>query len=188
MQKIATSEQVSTLYKEERGQFDFTYIFDTYYKRLYNFNYYRTHQQVVAEDLTSATFEKAFSKISSFDESKSSFEVWLFTIARNVLNDFFRSQKRHPWDSLDTVFEMISGEPSLETHVIQNEEKEKLLEAVKKLKDKDRRLIAYKYGAGLKNKEIAVLTGMKEKTVGTNLYRILKRMRKDLEEVSYETK
>ena len=171
---------------EETDRLDFEAIFEAFYTRIYNFNYYRIQKQAVAEDLTSITFEKAFIKIHTFDSKKSSLEVWLFAIARNVLKDYFRSQKRHPLESLDQVFETIVGDSSLEAHVIANEQKEKLLFAVRKLKDKERALIAYKYGAGLKNKEIAVLTGMKEKTVSANLCRILKKMRSDLQEESYE--
>lgn len=186
MPELAMIPKSNIARSDENEQIDFETIFETFYKRIYNFNYYRTQRQVVAEDLTSMTFEKAFIKINTFDSKKSSFEVWLFAIARNVLNDYFRSQKRHPWESLDQVFETIAGEPSLETYIIANEEKEKLVLAMRRLKDKERVLIAYKYGAGLKNKEIAALTGIKEKTISTNLCRILKKMRADLQEASYE--
>ena len=186
MRELAIEQNVVPHHDEEERTMDFTYIFNTYYKRIYNFQYYRTHNQVVAEDLCSMTFEKAFINFKKYNKEKANFEVWLFTIARNVSNDYFRHQKRHPWDSLEQVFEKIANESTLEAQIIHNEEKESLLQAVRRLKDKERALIAYKYGAGLKNKEIAALVGMKEKTVGTSLCRILKKMRSELQEASYE--
>ena len=186
MQEFAIKLESIKQNNERYEQIDFANVFESFYKRIYNFNYYRVQNQMIAEDLTSTTFEKAFEKIYTFDSHRSSLEVWLFAIARNVLNDYFRSQKRHPLESLDKVFETISGDPSLEAYVIANEQKEALLLAVRKLKDKERALIAYKYGAGLKNKEIAAIPGIKEKTIGTNLCRILKKIRVYLQEESYE--
>ena len=160
---------------------DFTYIFETYYKRIYNYYYYRVQNQQIAEDLASQLFEKAMTKISSYESSKGNFEVWLFAIARNILNDYFRSQKKYPWSSLDSVLEMISEESNLEQMIFQAEETKVLLDMIKTLKEKERNIIAYKFGADLKNKEIAELLGIGEKNVSVILYRTLKRLKLKLE-------
>lgn len=65
----------------------FTLIFETYYKRIYNYIHYRVNCHFTAEDLTSQVFEKTMNKINTYSPSKSPFEVWLFAIARNVVND-----------------------------------------------------------------------------------------------------
>lgn len=171
---------------QQQVTIDLTYIFNTYYKRVYNYNYYRTHNQAVAEDLTSITFEKVLSHIQSYKPEKAEFEVWLFTIARNVINDYFRKQKKYPWDSDEMVFETISNGESLDNYVIANEEKTYLVEAIKKLKDRERTLVAYKYGAGLMNKEIANIMGMKEKTISVILYRTLQKLKRELEVEMYD--
>ena len=160
---------------------DFTYIFETYYKRIYNYYYYRVQNQQIAEDLASQLFEKAMTKISSYESSKGNFEVWLFAIARNILNDYFRSQKKYPWSSLDSVLEMISEESNLEQMIFQAEETKVLLDMIKTLKEKERNIIAYKFGADLKNKEIAELLGIGEKNVSVILYRTLKKLKLKLE-------
>jgi len=92
---------------EER---DFEYIFETYYKRVYNYIYYRINCKCSAEDLTSQVFEKVMIKIDTYSEKKSAFETWLFSIARNIVNDYFRSLKRHKFFSLDSIKELISME------------------------------------------------------------------------------
>lgn len=166
--------------KNEEG-LDFTYIFEAYYKRIYNYYYYRVQNQHIAEDLTSQLFEKAMTKISSYESSKGNFEVWLFAIARNILNDYFRSQKKYPWSSLDSVLEMISEESEPEQMMFQAEETKVLLDMVKILKEKERNIIAYKFGADLKNKEIAELLGISEKNVSVILCRTLKKLKLKLE-------
>lgn len=182
MQELALGARFDQQEEIIDPKIEFEQIYDQYYKRVYNFNYYRTKNQGVTEDLTSLVFEKVITKINTYDKNKSSFEVWLFAIARNNLNDYFRRQKRYPWESLDNVIEMSSNEYSPESKVIEDEEKIQLLKAVDKLKEKEKTIIAYKYGAGLKNKEIASLMKMKEKTIATRLYRILQKIRRNLEE------
>ena len=45
------------------------------------------------------------------------------------------------------------------------------------LPDRERELLALKYGSGLTNREIAGLTGVSESNIGTILYRTLRRLR-----------
>lgn len=149
---------------------------------MYNYYYYRVQNQHIAEDLTSQLFEKAMTKITSYSNEKGNFEVWLFAIARNVMNDYFRSQKKYPWTSIDHVIESICTESNPEQIIFQAEETKVLLELVKELKEKERNIIAYRFGANLKNKEIAELLGLGEKNVSVILSRTLKKLKMKLEE------
>lgn len=178
MQQAVVIECINS--KKEEG-LDFTYIFESYYKRIYNYYYYRIQNQYIAEDLTSQLFEKVITKISGYEKHKGNFEVWLFAIARNVLNDYFRGQKKHLWSSLDSVLEMISEESGPEQKVFEAEETKVLLEMINQLKEKERNIIAYKFGADLKNKEIAELLGISEKNVSVILCRTLKKLKLRLE-------
>ena len=47
-----------------------------------------------AEDLVSQVFEKVYSKLHTFDEGKASLSTWIYTITRNTVTDYFRSQRR----------------------------------------------------------------------------------------------
>lgn len=178
MQQAVVIEYVNS---KKEGSLDFTYIFETYYKRIYNYYYYRVQNQYISEDLTSQLFEKVMTKISSYESDKGHFEVWLFAIARNVLNDYFRSQKKYPWSSLDSVLETITEEANPEQMICQAEETRRLLEMIKTLREKERNIIAYKFGAHLKNKEIAELLGISEKNVSVILCRTLKKLKWQLE-------
>ena len=48
--------------------------------------------------------------------------------------------------------------------------------------DRDREVIALKFGAGLNNREIARVTGISESNVGTLLYRAVGRLRKEMQQ------
>jgi RNA polymerase sigma-70 factor (ECF subfamily) len=65
---------------------DWDALYTDHVGRVYNFFRYRVGETATAEDLTAATFEKAWSKRMQFRGDPESFTAWLFTIARNVAN------------------------------------------------------------------------------------------------------
>ena len=166
---------------------DFEQLFHLYYSRLYNFFFYRVQNQHLAEDLTSQTFERLMYKRSTLSAEKGKFEVWLFAIARNILNDYFRRQKKYPWTSIEQVADSLASQITVEQDVIFQEDIGQMLELVKGLKEKERNIIAYKFGAQLKNREIGEILNLSEKNVSVMLHRTLKKLKETLEEgVVYE--
>jgi len=160
---------------------DFTYIFETYYKRVYNYIYYRVNCHHTAEDLVSQVFEKVMLKIDTYSKDKSPFEVWLFAIARNTINDYFRSSKKHKFLSIDTIKELVSKKKTPEDIVEIYETNDELLKALKILDIREQNIVALKFGAELKNVEIAEMLNLTESNVGVILYRTVKRLKKELE-------
>src|SRR5438128_12156296 len=63
--------------------------------RIYNFFRYRVGDGVVAEDLTSVTFEKAWQGRHRYRRDLGAFTTWLLAIARNVATDHFRRARHH---------------------------------------------------------------------------------------------
>jgi RNA polymerase sigma factor, sigma-70 family len=184
----------TTLFKQEKsteskdkltvGEFD--EIFDQYYKRVYKYICYRTDDRNAAEDLCSQVFERVINKYHTFSSEKSSFEVWLFAIARNIVTDYHRSGKSRILLSLDNILDMISPNSAPDEKIMEKDRNEKLLTAMGKLSEKERNIVAMKYAAGLKNSEIAALFGISDSNVGVVLYRSLKKLQKLLDLGGYE--
>ncbi len=171
--KIGCSEEI---YKEQ-----FTYIFEHYYKRVYNYVYYRVNSHHTAEDLTSQVFEKIMSKINTYSEEKLKFDVWLFAIARNIVNDYFRSLKKNRLFFIDTMKELISKEKNPEEVVVIGERNDKLSKALNTLNINERNIVGLKFGANLKNKEIAKIVEITESNVGVILHRVMKKLKNEIE-------
>lgn len=151
--------------------------------RVYNFFRYRVGDGPVAEDLTAATFEKAWRSRKRFRNDRGAFSTWLFTIARNVAIDHFRCH------SQEVPLEELSGmpDPCLVEEVVQRgNDAGRLRSLIARLPAREQELIALKYGAGLTNRAIARLTGLSESNVGTILYRVVCRLRSEWEEVADE--
>ena len=58
-------------------------IYDRYQRSIFRYLYYRVGDQQTAEDLTSEVFLRMIEKISLYQEQRTSFQAWLFQIARN---------------------------------------------------------------------------------------------------------
>jgi RNA polymerase sigma-70 factor, ECF subfamily len=142
--------------------------------RIYNFIRYRVGDGAVAEDLTAITFEKAWRRRHQYRRDLASFSTWLFTIARNVANDHFR--QRRPHLSLDEAAS-VPDQRDLEEDVIRQSDCSRLSRLLTTLPDRERELLALKYGSGLNNREIAALTGLSESNIGTILHRTIKNLR-----------
>jgi RNA polymerase sigma-70 factor (ECF subfamily) len=142
--------------------------------RIYNFFRYRVGHGPEAEDLTSITFEKAWRARGRYRRDLAGFTTWLLSIARNVAVDHYRSRRQHaPLEAASTV--AAPGTPEDEAERRSN--MARLSELIGRLHDRERELLALKYGAGITNRSIARLTGLSESNVGTILHRAVESLR-----------
>jgi RNA polymerase sigma-70 factor (ECF subfamily) len=159
-------------------------IFETHYKRVYNFVAYRVSNHYDVEDMVSAVFEKVIAKYHKYDERRAPMEAWIISIAKNVVNDYFRRKKMKEFLSLDFIRDIAAsagngGQP--EEILMAHEENAALMKALNTLTDKERTIIAMKFAAGLKNTDIAALMSLSETNVGIIIHRCMKKMRGQLE-------
>jgi RNA polymerase sigma-70 factor, ECF subfamily len=158
----------------------FASAYDEYVWEVYGFFGYRLRSREEAEDLTQATFERAFKAWHRFDPERASAKTWLLAIARNLLIDHYRKPSSTPNVPLDdeegsepAAEELDPGEslgldPDLEA-------------ALATLRPRERELIALRFGGDLNGPEIAELTGLTLANVQQILSRALRRMRAELE-------
>ena len=159
----------------------FAAIYDHYFPRIYAYVRYRVRDADLAEDITAQIFERVLANLGKFDAEQAPFAVWLFTIARNRVSDHHRTQQRRRWLPLDLVRGRAGADPAPEEIVVRDETREALLAAMTRLRERERDILALKFGAELTNRRIAALTGLSESNVGVILYRTVRRLRADLD-------
>ena len=160
------------------GEMDWEAAYREYLPRVYNFFRYRVSDRSLAEDMTAVVFEKAWRGRLRFRRDLSAFSTWLFTIARNVATDHFRLKRQEV--PLEAVREQ-EDPVSLEETVQRRQDFAQLSAVLSQLPAREREVIAFKYGAGLNNREIARLTRLSESNVGTILNRTVEKLRNELE-------
>ncbi len=158
----------------------FAAVYDHYYPRVYTYIRYRVSELEAAQDLTARVFERVLDKIGDYRAERAPFGAWLFTIARNVVNDHLRSQKRHPSLPLDDL-ELASPEPCPEEAVMRSQTLAGLLAALAGLSEREREIVALRFAAGLTNRRIAEMMGLSEKNVSVILYRAMQRLREQVQ-------
>jgi RNA polymerase sigma-70 factor (ECF subfamily) len=144
--------------------------------RVYNFFRYRLKDTAAAEDLTSQTFEKAWRARHRYQRDVAGFATWLLAIARNVAIDHRRSHREHA--PLEQAAEVAAAGTPEETQA-QASDRERLAALVECLPERERELLALKYGAGATNRAIADITGLSESNVGTIIHRAVQTLRRD---------
>jgi RNA polymerase sigma-70 factor (ECF subfamily) len=155
----------------------FEEFYDKWFSRIYNYSRYRTLSVQDADELTALIFEKLFSKFNSFDSSRGNIEVWTFTLARNVVNDFYRRKKIRSFFSLSDSEETIAA-PENSTGTLEKEEDKRLiLNALSRIDERSREIISLKYWQNLNNRQIAQITAVSETNVGTILARAVKKLK-----------
>jgi RNA polymerase sigma-70 factor (ECF subfamily) len=144
--------------------------------RVYNFFRYQLRNDAVAEDLTSQTFEKAWRARDRYRRDLAGFATWLLSIARNVAIDHHRSHREHA--PLDEAAEACDPASPEEDHALR-QDRARLAALLGQLADRERELLALKYGAGATNRAIAKITGLSESNVGTIIHRAVETLRRE---------
>lgn len=153
----------------------FALIYDTFIKKIYDFIFYKTMHQQLAEDLTSQTFLKAWKKISQFQ--KGNFSAWLYTIARNIVVDHYRSQKEilaveDFWD--------LKADDDVLGEVEERLKIEKLQQGLARLKSSEREILMLRLWQDLPFKEIAVILGKNEGAAKMSFARAMESLKKEM--------
>jgi RNA polymerase sigma-70 factor (ECF subfamily) len=143
--------------------------------RVFNFFRYRLGDIQDVEDLTAHTFEKAWRARHRYRRDLAGFSTWLLSIARNVAVDHLRARRQHlPLEAAESVATR-AGTP--EDGAVRGSDEQRLAALLTILSDRERELVAMKYGAGMTNRAIARATGLSETNVGTILHRAVQTLR-----------
>ena len=129
------------------------------------------------EDLTIATFSKAFDKLDSYDDSFA-FSTWIQTIASNTLIDFFRKKDQktisidqqkedEDTDNIDVVDNSLDPE----NHLIRKQKNKHITGMVHRLKPHYRELIILRYLDEMSYAEISKKLNMPLGSVKAKLFR-----------------
>ena len=142
---------------------------------------YRVDSAEVAEELTSAAFLRALERIQSFDRSRGDMRQWIFAIARHLVTDHLRAQRRWVVVPLDWLGHALVTDPTPEQAAARSEIQDRLVTAIGRLQRRHRDLLGMRFGAELTNREIAAVTGLKEGHVAVLIQRALARLKAGLE-------
>ena len=157
---------------------DWATVYEELLPKVYHYFSLRIGDRLEAEDLTAATFERAWRDRERYRNDIGTFTNWLFGIAHHVAVAHFRKNKRG-----QAIPDSETAEISrpTEEHAARQEEFEQLASLLASLPAREREVFSLKYGAQFTNRAIAKITGLTESNVGTILHRIVTHLRERME-------
>lgn len=141
----------------------FARLYDAYVERVSRYIYFRVSDASDMEDLVSQVFLKAWENLDRYRAGGSPFIAWLFTIARNLVIDHYRTKKNTlPLEeaiALPSDIEM--PDDTAQTHF----DLEAMRDGLQALSADQQQALVLKYIAGLPNESIAKIMNKQEGTI-----------------------
>lgn len=165
----------------------FAPLYEQYFDSIFTYIYRQTDDEELAADLCSQTFLKALSNLHRFEYRGIPVSAWLYRIATNEVNKYYRRKKRTPVFSLEEVRLKELLEPSADTwdeDLIQ-----RMLVYLKELPTELIRVLELRFFENRDFKEIAYILGITESGAKMRTYRALDRLRRKFNlKIKYDAK
>lgn len=169
------SELKLALLAKDGDQAAFSALYNEHIRKIYDFIYFKTLNKETAEDLTSQVFLKVLKHISNFKSDN--FSAWLYTIARNTVIDYYRSDKNYK--NIEDCWDLANSgdlEAVADTELLMD----KVRAAMKKLSAADRELLTMRLWSDMTFKEIANSLQKKEPAIKMAFSRALQKLKGEI--------
>jgi RNA polymerase sigma-70 factor (ECF subfamily) len=155
--------------------------YNTDMESLFGYLFYQTQDRDLAEELTASTCLRALERLDQFDPDRGRLKDWTFGIARNFLRDHRRKQSRQPAHiDISDAAEYLTTDEGFELDYEQREAFLEVLSHVDRLNEREREIIALRYGAGLSNAEIAPMLKITSNHVAVTLGRAIAKLKEQI--------
>jgi RNA polymerase sigma-70 factor (ECF subfamily) len=158
----------------------FAELYRRYFPRVYAFAYRRTGVPEVAEDITSAAFERALRGLGSFTWRTGGFGAWLFRIVANELVDHYRRTARASSDRALGAARALGADGPVDPadEVGGRDAASGILAAMNGLNPRYQRALSLRYLSGLTLDEAAAAMGMSKATMAVVVHRASRALRR----------
>ena len=159
---------------QEETKAYFLQIYDTYADDIYRFCYLKVSSRELAQDLSQEVFTRFWQALREGTVMRSE-RALLYTMARNLVIDWYRKKKESSLDVLTEQGIEFRGEDAED--VTREAEMKEALEIVNGLDEPSREVLLLRFVEGLSPKEIARLSGESANAVSVRLNPAMKKLR-----------
>lgn len=153
-------------------------LFERYHRPLFAFLYHMTGQADSCEDLVQNVFYRMLKYRHTFT-GDGEFRTWMYHLARNVLNDSVRQNKRsaYQYDVADLA-EKLGGGIAADEQLEKKQELDALQDALARLSPEYREVLILSRYQELKYDEIARILNTSEGAIKVRVHRALHELKK----------
>ena len=162
----------------------FGVLYERYHEQIYLFVYKRVMDEEETKDLTSQVFIKAMTHLKRYRFQGVPFSAWLYRIASNEVNQFFRKSNKERTISMESIQlkEMVEEAEVQAT----DENIQRMVAALTELEDGEIALIEARFFEKIPFKEIAVMFDLTETNAKVKVHRLLKKLNKMLQSAPFQ--
>jgi RNA polymerase sigma-70 factor (ECF subfamily) len=171
---MSEAQEIELAKKDHRY---FGKLYERYFEQIYRFVFKRTSgNEEVSGDLTQQTFIKAMANIVKYEDRGLPFSAWLYRIAQNEVNMYFRSQKKSY--SVEITDRQLIGilEEAEESNVSQ-ETLDQLISVINNLEPSQLDILELRFFQEMSFREIADIYDISEANAKMRVYRILEKIK-----------
>ena len=179
--KIQIQLEQETVEAAKSDPAKFGLLYEKYFRQVFVFVFRRIGDEEQAADIVSNTFLKAMLALPKYVFKGVPFSAWLFRIASNEVNMYFRKTNKERIVSLD--------KSDLSTIIVESGEndstdvQQKLLKALATLKPEEMQLIELRFFEKNAFLEIGEIMGITENNAKVRTYRILDKLKQFLTKI-----
>lgn len=190
MQNILKKEYL-LLKSAKNNEKSFNAFYNYFFPIIYGYILLRCQfNHKLTEDLTQDFFIKLLNKIDYLKfENDKGVKPYLFTMARNMINDHYRQTSKQQIVELDPSDNYQSQNDEQEQilkNIIKSEDEQQLLSLIKQLPNDEKKIINLKFMIGMKNKDIACELEISENAVAVQTHRVIKKLKEEFNQLASE--
>ena len=154
----------------------FALIYDQFAQRIFRYIRLKIQNKEQAEDILQDVFVKAYTGLRQLNVDNMNFSAWLYKIASNTVNDYFRKKYRTPEIvAIDEKFDAASN-VSVEKEAEINSDMERLILAFEQIPPLYREVLELRFIQNFAPDEVAKILGKTNLAVRLVQYRALKKV------------
>lgn len=173
-------DEVKLIKRAKRGdQQAVSELYERHYDPIFNYVYYRVEDQATAEDLSADVFIRMLERLDGYSSTGGPILAWLYTIARNLVIDHYRTYDKEILPIKDRV---LAGDAKSPAKAIEKSDAQRCYtKALHHLTEDQRRVIIHKFIEERSTAETAQLLDKSKGAVRSLQYRALNALKKALD-------
>lgn len=154
---------------------DFEVLYKKHFESVFRFLNHRLMEKQTALDITQQVFVKAMVNLHQYTDKGLSFQSWLFRIAINELNQFYKHQKKEAYINIsNSGLEAFLHETETDNGKAIDEQ---LAKALNKLNEEQLLLIDMRFFEKRSFAEIGEILGITENNAKVKVYRVVDKLK-----------
>jgi len=171
-------EEFALIQQAQQNPKRFAPIYERYFDQIYIFINRRVDDEEATAELTSRTFFNCLNNLKKFRYREVPFSAWLYRIASNEVNQYFRKQKQMlrsvslQEHHIDQLFE------EMEASFEQTDKDALITQLLQQLTTDEVQFLELRFFENRSFREVGFILGLTEVNAKVKTYRLLKKMKK----------